>query len=201
MKVNLLKTKVLKSPNFFYYCILGLVVILFLIFLGWQLNSFYQEMDKLDSGVTVLVHSSQETDFQLFIEGLNISAAPIILDVDGSNEKEYFKALEGGVAHYKGTAYPGKKGNSFIFGHSEYYQDKPGDYKEIFKNLDLLEVGDEIIIRSEKREYKYSVLKIEIIGPKDVEVLEQTQDFHLTLMTCWPPGSIAKRLIVIAQKI
>ncbi len=83
--------------------------------------------------------------FHLVIPSLNLDA-PVIADVDGSNKEEYFKALENGVAHFKGTAKPGEGSNIFIFGHSSFYKNRPGNYKEIFKNLEQVKTGDEIIL-------------------------------------------------------
>lgn len=61
---------------------------------------------------------------------------PIIINTPGSNEKAYLKALQNGVAHYKGTLIPGSEaGNSFIFGHSSYYTNVAGQYKDVFENL------------------------------------------------------------------
>jgi sortase (surface protein transpeptidase) len=44
-------------------------------------------------------------------------------DADSSNEwqKIFMKELENGVVKYPGSADPGQKGNSFIFGHSSNY--------------------------------------------------------------------------------
>lgn len=199
--------KFLKSQRFLsvFFSLIGLVLLLVVC---WQLYLFQNATENFKNieNQTFLRESNFSSQrrpasgWQLFIEKLDIKDLPIALDVDGNNEEEYYKALEGGVAHYKGTAYPGKKGNCFIFGHSEYYWDKPGDYKQIFKNLNQLEEGDQIRIKSDKKEYQYIVSETKIVGPKDITVLSQTKDYRLTLMTCWPPGSTAQRLVVVAEK-
>jgi len=140
------------------------------------------------------------TDFHLLIPSLNISA-PVIADVDGNDKDAYFKALQGGVAQYKGTAKPGEGSNIFIFGHSSYYWLDPGKYKEIFKNLEDIKVGDDISVWYKSKEYKYKVSSTEVVEPTDVSVLAPTKNEQLTLMTCVPPGTTEKRLIVIAKPL
>lgn len=140
----------------------------------------------------------QYTDFHLVIPSLNI-AAPVILDVDGGNKTAYFKALQSGVAHFAGTAKPGENSNIFIFGHSSYYSSDPGKYKTIFVSLGDLKKGDEIDLWYNLKEYKYFVSNINQVAPNDVSVLRPTSSEQLTLMTCWPPGTTTKRLIVVSK--
>ena len=137
------------------------------------------------------------TDFQLIIPKISVNA-PVIADVNGSDKVAYFKALENGVAHFQGTAKPGEKSNIFIFGHSSFYADSPGSYKEVFKNLEKLEIGDEIILWYRQKEYKYKVIASKVVNPDEVEVLKPTSSEQVSLMTCVPPGTTLKRLVVIA---
>lgn len=136
------------------------------------------------------------SDFSLRIDKLSIFA-PVIADVDGANKNIYFASLQRGVAQMAGTAKPDQKGNVVIFGHSNYYENDPGAYKQVFKNLDELKAGDEILIHYKDNDYKYAVSKQQIVGPTDTWVIEAKYD--LTLITCWPPGTIEKRLVVFAN--
>lgn len=139
-----------------------------------------------------------ETDFLLKIDKLEIFV-PVVPDVDGSNKEIYFSFLQRGVAHMAGTPKPNEKGNVVIFGHSNFYENDPGAYKQIFKHLDELEPQDEIIIHYKDIDYKYKIEKRELVNPTDTWVISAPYD--LTLITCWPPGTIEKRLIVFAKKI
>ena len=140
-----------------------------------------------------------EDSYTLTINKTNITA-PIIVNVDGNNKEAYDKSLESGVAQLNGTALPGKAGNTFIFGHSSFYTWKPGEYKKIFKDLNNLETGDEIIINSNVSRYIYRVSDKQIVMPDRVDVVDQNySEKKLTLMTCWPIGSSEKRLVVIAM--
>jgi sortase A len=151
---------------------------------------------------TKYIKKEENDNFELKIEKINISA-PIVLDVDGANENEYYKALENGVAHMKGTSKPSEQGNVVIFGHSSKNNDYVGDYGKIFANLDDIAIGDEIKIaktNNNNEQYTYSVAEKKIISAGDVSVISATQNDQLTILTCWPIGSNEKRLAIIAVK-
>jgi len=141
----------------------------------------------------------QEANWVIEIPPIEVSA-PVVLNVNAGDKDAYFKALEGGVAQMQGTALPGQ-GNTVIFGHSSFYDTSPGDYKTVFKTLDHLETGDQITLRSNYRTLFYEITSSEIVSPDDVEVTRQTNDKKVTLITCWPPGSIDNRLVVSAKFI
>ena len=151
---------------------------------------------KTDAGQV----SEVKGEYVIQIDKLNVKA-PIIPNVDGIDEVLYLKALEKGVAHYKGTPLPGNKGNSFIFGHSSYYANKPGSYKEIFKTLGDLKVGDEMKIVHGSETFVYKIFVSKKVADDDGSVLDETKDEVLTISTCWPPGTYAKRWIVQGKRV
>lgn len=135
-------------------------------------------------------------EFGLAIGKLNI-LVPVVKDVDGNNKKLYNESLQNGVAHYKGTALPGEKGNIFIFGHSS--ATVKGDYWEIFAPLNDLEENDEVVVYYENNEHKYKVKEKKIVEATDLSVLDKGKAEILTLMTCWPVGTKEKRLVIKAE--
>lgn len=137
-------------------------------------------------------------EFYLKIPKLNLEA-PIITDVDGTNKDSYFKALEDGVAHMKGTAKPGEESNTLIFGHSSYYKNSPGNFKEIFKNIDQIKNGDEINIHYNNKDFTYLVVETKTVENNDVSIASISGQERITLMTCWPAGTTDKRYVVIAE--
>lgn len=143
--------------------------------------------------------SPEMKKFGLKIDKIGV-LAPVVRDVDGTSKYAYNKALEKGVAHYKGTSTPGNGSNIFIFGHSSTILGK-GDYATIFAKLNDLEKGDEIMVYFEDKIYKYAVSKKEIVEKDDTSVLESTKKEQLTLMTCWPIGTNLKRLVVYASPV
>lgn len=135
------------------------------------------------------------------IEAHNI---PIQINVDSTNEEVYMPILNTKLAHFRGTALPGYTGNIFIYGHSinEFWSRfKLNHPSTVFTNLDKLDIGDEIIINYQNKEYKYKVNRARIVSPEDLSSIYSRGSNTVTLMTCWPPGIGSERLIVVAQEI
>ncbi len=105
------------------------------------------------------------------------------------------------LALYPGSALPGEQGNVFISGHSvlpKFYD--PDNYKTIFSTIHNLEQGDKIIAEVEGVEYTYVIKSKRIVDPKDVSVIKPpAEGRYLSLLTCNPPGTVLKRLIILAE--
>lgn len=112
--------------------------------------------------------------------------------------------LKNNLSHFPKSALPGEVGNSFITGHSVLPQfNDPKDYNAIFTKLPDLEIGDKINVELEGNQYQYIVQYSKIVDPRDLSVLKPISENgkNLTLMTCVPPGTNIKRLIVITSLI
>lgn len=102
------------------------------------------------------------------------------------------------LVHLGGTAIPPDKGTAIIFGHSTLPQlFDPNNYRTIFANAYKLQVGDELVVTVNNVVYKYKIFSILVVDPDDTSVLAQnTDDSYLTIITCTPPGTVWKRLVV-----
>lgn len=111
--------------------------------------------------------------------------------------------LKESLIHYPGTAMPGDLGNPVIFGHSVLPQFfNPKNYLSIFSTLHTLVPGDEIILTSAEATYTYKIRDMYQTEPDDLSPLAQSYgDRYLTLITCTPPGTYLKRLIIKAVLI
>lgn len=105
------------------------------------------------------------------------------------------------MVQYNSDTFPPKEGNSIIFGHSTLPQlYNPKDYKTILANAYKLSVGDEIIVNTKNSKYNYKIETITVVEPTDTSVLAQNfSDSFLTIITCTPPGTVWKRLIIKAR--
>lgn len=105
------------------------------------------------------------------------------------------------LIHYKGTALPGRVGNTVIFGHSslpQFFSSR--NYLTIFTKLPTLAQGDKIYLDYDGIKYTYTVEELFEVRPTDIGILAQRFDnSFLTLVTCVPPGTLFKRLIVRAR--
>lgn len=102
--------------------------------------------------------------------------------------------LKKGPGHYPDTALPGQLGNMVISGHRT-------TYGAPFYRLDELAVGDEITIFDANGPFVYKVTESKIVLPTEIGVIAPSSDARLTLTTCHPRFSAAKRLIIVAQLV
>jgi len=109
--------------------------------------------------------------------------------------------LKKSLIQYPNTALPGQLGNTVVFGHSVLPQFfNPKSYLTIFSTLFKLTQGDEILLKYDQIQYRYLVEEMYEVTPADLSVLEQRFDGrYLTLITCSPPGTYLRRLIIRAR--
>ena len=155
-----------------------------------QLSNWFT--NSTDTPLNNQIIDSNNSTYYLSIPKLKIVDAVVTL---GSMD------LTKSLIQYPQTALPGQLGNAVVFGHSVLPQFfNPKNYLTIFSTLYKLNQGDEIILRYDKSTYKYVVDEMYEIQPTDLSVLEQRYDSkNLTLITCSPPGTYLRRLVIKAQ--
>ena len=131
--------------------------------------------------------------------GANAKVQP---NIDAADQNVYLDALNKGVAHTLGTAFPGEGGHIFLFAHSTDYFWNVSSYNAIFYLLYKLEKNDEVNLFYKGQRYVYRVIGQEVVDPSQVQYLtRKTNREFLTLQTCWPPGTTLKRLLVFAVRV
>ena len=164
-------------------------------------NAFNQNVLKTDP-----VAEQYEGTFLISLPSLDLIDLQVTANVDSGSEKNYEGILQHSLAHMKGTGLPISdiKNNIVIYGHSgngDYYE-RTKDPAGAFSKLQKIKLGDEIIIIIDNIENKYKVSKTKIVQPNDTSIINgNTNQETLTLFTCFPNGSAAKRFIVVAKPI
>lgn len=102
--------------------------------------------------------------------------------------------LKSGPGHMPWTPLPGQPGNAVISGHRT-------TYGAPFYDLDLIEVGDEIVVETALGEHVYEVRESLIVSPTDVWVTNPKRGAWITLTTCHPRFSARERLVIQAELI
>jgi sortase A len=74
---------------------------------------------------------------------------------------------------------PGASGNVVLSAHNDIFG-------EIFRDLDRLEPGDEITIYTNQRAYTYVVSDSMVVEPTQVDIMDNTSQPTLTLISCYP---------------
>lgn len=99
--------------------------------------------------------------------------------------------LKKGVGQHIGSPNPGQRGNVVLSAHNDIFG-------QIFQYLDKLKPGDQIILFSSQRSYTYIVRQTQIVAPTQVEVMNQTPESIVTLISCYPYMVDKQRIVVTA---
>jgi len=118
------------------------------------------------------------------VPAINIDAP--IVQGDG------FEQLKKGVGQNIGSANPGQSGNVILSAHNDVYG-------EIFRYLDRLAPGDQVILYTQQRQYVYVVDRTAIVEPTAVEVMASTGNPTVTLISCYPYLVDKQRIVVFAR--
>jgi sortase A len=185
----------------------GLIVILIFLF------GFFNEViiapfiqPSRASASTPLIVSTDSvapsSEPQVIIPKINVQI-PVVYGQASIDENVLQNALESGVVHYPTTTVPGQTGNAAYFGHSSNNIFNKGKYKFAFVMLHNLVEGDTFYLTYQGKVYVYKVISKTVVDPDNVGVLNPVpgQTATATLITCDPPGTSLRRLVVVGQQI
>ncbi len=198
-----------------HYAPIMTAVIFALVFLFLQYNQFlfatvhaYISPGSIDPQNIILDPSDSTkvgVEPKLIIPKINVEA-PMIYGVSPLDNNAVEDQLRDGVVHYpiaNAASVPGQNGATTILGHSSMDVFDDGKYKFVFVQLSKLNVGDNFYINYQGTRYTYSVTKKEIIDPKEISKVTPTDASKpsVILITCEPPGTALKRLLVFADQV
>ena len=118
------------------------------------------------------------------IPSINIDAP--VVQGDG------WEQLKKGVGQNIGSANPGQNGNMVLSAHNDVYG-------ELFRYLDNLAAGDQVILYTQQRQYVYVVDRTAVVEPTAVEVMASTGSPTVTLISCYPYLVDKQRIVVFAR--
>ncbi len=103
------------------------------------------------------------------------------------------------IGHYPTTQLPGEIGNVALAAHRL-------TYGAPFRDIDQLQLGDKLYLKTQDGYYTYSFRNLEYVSPQGVGVLEPVPQRQgqaateslLTIMSCNPKFSLAERIIAYA---
>ena len=103
-----------------------------------------------------------------------------------------WEQLKKGVGQNAGSANPGQNGNVVLSAHNDVYG-------ELFRFLDKLQPGDQVVLYTQQRQYVYVVDRTAIVEPTAVEVMASTGSPTVTLISCYPYLVDDERIVVFAR--
>ena len=173
-----------------------------------QISPNKEKYNEQVLGTTSIEESLKDTEINLerkILEELNTTIRIDTINIEGDIvQGESSLRMNDGFWHFPTTSYPGEKGNSVIIGH-RFLHLPPR--KDTFFNLEDIKIGESIVISQntdpnnpgEAEKLNYIVTETKIVEPNDVSVIQQTDDYRLTLITCTPLWTSEKRFVVIAK--
>jgi sortase A len=128
--------------------------------------------------------SAPDQAVRIQIPSINVDAP--IVQGDG------WEQLKKGVGQYVGSPAPGQDGNVVLSAHNDVYG-------EIFRYLDRLAPGDQVIVYTQQRQYVYIVDRTVLVEPTAVEVMASSGNPSVTLISCYPYLVDTQRIVVFAR--
>jgi len=123
----------------------------------------------------------------IFIPKIWNAPAPVV-------QGDGWEQLKKGVGQRLDSAMPGEAGNVVLSAHNDIFG-------ELFRDLDQLRPGDEVILSTPSRDFTYRVTGMRIVDPTDVSVMEQTKRATVTLISCYPYLVDNQRIVVFAELV
>lgn len=188
-----------------------LIIVLFMQFSAiWQAQWLAFTQPALSKSNTALIGDGNygqpiSNEPRVIIPKLNVDA-PVVYGLTDVSERIVQRALQDGAVNYPVTdnarSLPGQKGNTVILGHSSASFIAPGNYKFIFVQLNQLNSGDIFFLDYGGHRHAYKVVNKKVINPDQLNQLNMGADrAYATLVTCDPPGTALKRLLVIGEQV
>jgi sortase A len=103
-----------------------------------------------------------------------------------------WEQLKKGVGTFIGSPPPGYDGNLVLSAHNDVYG-------EIFRHVDRLVPGDQVIVYTQQRQFTYIVDRTVLVEPTAVEVMAPTSSPTVTLISCYPYLVNNQRIVVFAR--
>lgn len=142
-----------------------------------------------------------DSEFSVVIPKID-AASNVIANVNPADEEDYQEALKKGVAHARGTYFPGQGENIYLFAHSTSDAFYVSEYNAVFYLLRKLEQGDTVVVFFADKKYEYRVTEKFVADADDTSWLTDSNgEERLILQTCDPPGTTWNRLIVMAEPV
>jgi sortase A len=184
----------------------GLILLLFVAYELWGTGRYTaNEQNRLGQEL-----NQDWKDDHVTTERVRLGHGMALIRIPRLGQSYHFVVIEGvsvadlrkGPGHYPGTALPGGLGNFVVSGHRTTYQAP-------FNRLDRLRGGDRILIDTRTKQFVYQVIGQKIVLPSQVDVTAPVP-FHpktrptqrlITLTTCHPKYSAARRLIIFGRLV
>ena len=165
-----------------------------------------QTSTSMPTATPTLTPSPTPTPLPLPARRLAIPAIGVNISIKESSPKQRWNGSfvwdppAYAAGHYDSSGNPGEGRNIVFQGHNNIYG-------EVFRDLDKLAPGDEIILMTDSGEFHYQVAQTTIIpyvgheaeATLQIQAMTAPQSSEMvTLVSCWPYATYSSRIIVVA---
>lgn len=177
--------------------LLAMALILYLIFLPiypefkYNLKSFNNNYLKEND-----INKNSNEEPSILIDKLVIKKIGVDIPIIATDSEGY--GLSNGAWLMPNGSTPDLGGNTIITGHRFRYL-PPNNLT--FYLFHKLEVGDVFFVIWQENYYWYKIKEIKIVEPSDASVYDKSERAILTMYTCHPIYSTAKRLVIISDLV
>lgn len=147
-----------------------------------------EELKERYKEQTISKKMASPSKLELFTSNISYPTIPNVGDPVGQLEIPKLKVslpiieaanpdqLAKGVGHFHESVLPGKRDNCILSGHRD----------TVFRHLGELNIGDNVITKTDAGTFVYSIKKIRVVNNSDRTVIVPTRLPTLTLTTCYP---------------
>lgn len=156
------------------------------IVVSGEINKFENEGNKTESNIGTVIYPSFGEQYAM----LSCASKELYVPVYWGSSSVL---LESGACQLTSSSVIGEIGNVVIDAHVNTF----------FANLDKLEEGDEVVLRTSYGQFTYKVTKQVEFSKTDKKYISRSKDDKLTLYTCVKQilGSSDQRLAVICEPV
>lgn len=112
-------------------------------------------------------------------------------------EGDKVETMNKGIWRRPHSSDPTRGGNTVLVAHRYLYTSGP----DTFYHLPKVDIGKHIILYWNGKKYEYKVFETKVVDPDEVEIEKDTLEPTLTLYTCTPLWTSAKRFVVRAKPV
>lgn len=170
----------------------GILLLSYCVVMTIEANAYQERLARRLETLTPSAHAArQEANTSGLVGRLEIPRLGVsAMITEGVSEQ----ALERGIGHVPDTPLPGEGGNVSLAAHRDSY----------FRRLKDVARGDRVRLFTPGGVFSYEVDWVRVVEPDRVDLIADTPDPALTLVTCYPfhwIGSAPKRFVVRCRPV
>ncbi len=141
--------------------------------------------------------TSPELPTRVVASAINMDV--VVLNTQSSDIAALDADLLKGAVRYPTSARLGEMGTVLLFGHSSYLPIVRNQNYKAFNGIQNLKQGDEVVVHSAGRTYRYTVSGVRLANASEDVVELRSDGQYLTLVTCNTFAAKTARYVVTAQ--